>query len=71
MNDNLNALPAGSELNHYIIESVLGSGGFGIVYKAHHAHLDEQVVIKEFLPVELAGRHGNTVAPHGTMLLVS
>ncbi|MBU2115578.1 MAG: DUF2569 family protein [Gammaproteobacteria bacterium] len=66
MNDNLNALPAGSELNHYIIESVLGSGGFGIVYKAHHAHLDEQVVIKEFLPVELAGRHGNTVAPHGT-----
>ena len=66
MNDNLNALPLGSELNHYVIEAVLGSGGFGIVYKAHHAHLDEQVVIKEFLPVELAGRHGNTVAPHGT-----
>ena len=66
MNDNLNALPIGTELNHYVIEAVLGSGGFGIVYKAHHAHLDEQVVIKEFLPVELAGRHGNTVAPHGT-----
>ncbi|MBU2113003.1 MAG: SUMF1/EgtB/PvdO family nonheme iron enzyme [Gammaproteobacteria bacterium] len=66
MNDNLNALPLGTELNHYVIEAVLGSGGFGIVYKAHHAHLDEQVVIKEFLPVELAGRHGNTVAPHGT-----
>ena len=66
MIDNLNALPLGTELNHYVIEAVLGSGGFGIVYKAHHAHLDEQVVIKEFLPVELAGRHGNTVAPHGT-----
>ena len=66
MNDHLNALPLGTELNHYVIEAVLGSGGFGIVYKAHHAHLDEQVVIKEFLPVELAGRHGNTVAPHGT-----
>ncbi|WP_189484286.1 serine/threonine protein kinase, partial [Alishewanella tabrizica] len=26
----------------------------------------EQVVVKEFLPVELAGRHGNTVQPHGT-----
>ena len=66
MHDNIHALASGFELNHYIIESVLGSGGFGIVYKAHHAHLDEQVVIKEFLPVELAGRHGNTVAPHGT-----
>uniref|UniRef100_UPI002FD8EA64 serine/threonine protein kinase n=1 Tax=Arsukibacterium sp. TaxID=1977258 RepID=UPI002FD8EA64 len=66
MIENLNALQTGSTLNHYIIEAVLGSGGFGIVYKAHHTHLDEQVVIKEFLPVELAGRHGNTVQPHGT-----
>lgn len=58
------ALPIGTEINHYRIADVLGQGGFGVVYKAHHTHLDEQVVIKEFLPVELAGRHGSTVAPH-------
>ncbi|WP_333609409.1 serine/threonine-protein kinase [Arsukibacterium sp.] len=66
MSDNLNALQTGSTLNHYIIEAVLGSGGFGIVYKAHHAHLEEQVVIKEFLPQQLAQRHGNTVTPSAT-----
>lgn len=64
--DNLLALPAGTELNHYVVSDILGQGGFGIVYKAHHAHLDEQVVIKEFLPIELAGRQGATVTPHGT-----
>lgn len=66
MIDNIHALAPGFELNHYIIESVLGSGGFGIVYKAHHAHLEELVAIKEFLPTQLAGRHGNTVVPNST-----
>ncbi|MFA3792440.1 DnaJ C-terminal domain-containing protein [Aliiglaciecola sp. SL4] len=65
MDENILALPQGSPLNHYVIESVLGQGGFGVVYKAHHAHLNEQVVIKEFLPVELASRQGMTVLPHG------
>ncbi|MFA3792439.1 protein kinase [Aliiglaciecola sp. SL4] len=64
--ENILALPTGTEINHYVIESVLGQGGFGVVYKAHHAHLDEEVVIKEFLPVELASRQGETVTPHGT-----
>ncbi|MDO6711887.1 protein kinase [Aliiglaciecola sp. 2_MG-2023] len=64
--ENILALPIGTEINHYVIESVLGQGGFGVVYKAHHAHLNEQVVIKEFLPVELASRQGETVTPHGT-----
>jgi serine/threonine protein kinase len=30
----------------YIIEQVLGQGGFGITYKAHHTMLDASVVIK-------------------------
>ncbi len=30
----------------YVIEEVLGRGGFGITYKALHVELDEQVVIK-------------------------
>ncbi|CAI8154031.1 MAG: Serine/threonine-protein kinase Pkn1 [Pseudidiomarina mangrovi] len=63
--DHAFALTPGTELNHYVIESVLGQGGFGVVYKAHHALLHETVVIKEFLPVELAGRHGVSVVPHG------
>ncbi|MDO6695381.1 DnaJ C-terminal domain-containing protein [Aliiglaciecola sp. 3_MG-2023] len=66
MDENILALPQGTPLNHYVIESVLGQGGFGVVYKAHHAHLKEQVVIKEFLPVELASRQGTTVIPHGS-----
>ncbi|GAB2674705.1 protein kinase domain-containing protein [Aliiglaciecola aliphaticivorans] len=64
MDENILALPQGTELNHYIIESVLGQGGFGVVYKAHHAHLKSAVVIKEFLPLELASREGKTVSPH-------
>lgn len=63
--DHTFALTPGTELNHYVIESVLGQGGFGVVYKAHHALLHETVVIKEFLPVELAGRQGVSVVPHG------
>ena len=65
MTDHTFALAVGTELNHYVIESVLGQGGFGVVYKAHHALLHETVVIKEFLPVELAGRQGHSVVPHG------
>ena len=30
----------------YVIEEVLGRGGFGMTYKALHVKLDEQVVIK-------------------------
>ena len=59
------ALPQGFQLNQYTIDSVLGQGGFGIVYKAHHQHLGE-VVIKEFLPADMAGRDGDTVTPHSS-----
>jgi serine/threonine protein kinase len=59
------SLPKGTELNHYVIESVLGQGGFGIVYLARHAFLDELVALKEFLPIEVAGRSGLSIVPHG------
>lgn len=65
MTDHAFALTTGTELNHYQIEAVLGQGGFGVVYKAQHKLLHETVVIKEFLPVELAGRQGVSVVPHG------
>ena len=50
----LNALPPGTVLRDYVIESELGSGGFSIVYLArHHLNPDWLYAIKEFLPGEL------------------
>ncbi|WP_156870879.1 serine/threonine protein kinase [Ketobacter nezhaii] len=61
------ALPVGTVLQQFRIEAVLGYGGFGIVYKGRHQHLDEIVVaIKEYLPQEIATRDGATVFPLGT-----
>ena len=44
----LDALPQGSRLGAYVVEDVLGHGGFGIVYRARHADLDYVVAIKEW-----------------------
>ena len=57
------ALPVGSYVGTYQIESVLGQGGFGIVYKARHLDLNTIVAIKEYLPIEIAVREGHTVYP--------
>ena len=65
----LNALPPGTVLRDYVIESELGSGGFSIVYLArHHLNPDWLYAIKEFLPGELAVRtqDGTTVCPVNT-----
>ena len=61
--DRLDALRTGTELQGYVIESVLGHGGFGIVYRARHLDLGTIVAIKEFLPIEIAVRDGLTVHP--------
>ena len=52
------ALPAGTSLREYTLESVVGHGGFGIVYRAQHGELGVTVAVKEYLPVELAVREG-------------
>jgi formylglycine-generating enzyme required for sulfatase activity/serine/threonine protein kinase len=59
------ALPAGTRIEEFVIERVLGSGGFGITYLARDARLNRQVVIKENLPVQFCFRdtHSLTVAP--------
>ncbi len=44
----------GSTLSHYRIESELGRGGMGVVYRATDLRLDHSVAIK-VLPKQLAG----------------
>lgn len=51
-----NALPLGTTLAEYRLESVLGAGGFGMTYLARDANLDKLVAIKEYLPADLALR---------------
>jgi len=50
------ALPALTHLHWYVLERVLGQGGFGITYLAKDTNLDQRVAIKEYLPVEFATR---------------
>jgi len=60
-----NALPQGHQLDDYVIEGILGAGGFGITYLAQEKTLDRKVAIKEFLPRDLAvrGENGSTIHP--------
>src|SRR6476620_9134040 len=63
------ALPAGSRLHWYVLERVLGQGGFGITYLAHDTNLDRPVAIKEYLPAEIARRRSDASAwPHSDTL---
>ncbi len=55
--DSRNALPISYRLENYLIQSVLGDGSFGITYLAKDIQLNTLVVIKEYLPNELAVRN--------------
>ena len=50
------SLPAGARLEEFVIEKVLGSGGFGITYLAKDTSLGRRVVIKENLPAQFVWR---------------
>jgi len=54
-----NALPDGTELQGYTIQKHIGSGGFGIVYKAYNHDADRTSAIKEFFPAGLVSRDEN------------
>ena len=54
--DGSDALPLGSRLAEFEIRQVLGTGGFGIVYRAWDEALHRDVALKEYMPVSLAAR---------------
>ncbi len=65
----LHALPPGTLLHDYVIDSELGSGGFSVVYLARHRlNSNWLFAIKEYLPRELAMRDndGTNIHPVNT-----
>ena len=63
-NDNPGALPVGTRLGEFELRSVIGVGGFGIVYLAFDHALEREVAIKEYMPASLATRSQSVkVAP--------
>lgn len=56
MTNPANALPAGTRVDEFVIERVLGGGGFSIVYLAASARTSRSVVIKEYMPISIATR---------------
>lgn len=49
-------LPSGHEIMEHVVKSVIGEGGFGIVYLAEHPKLRIRAAVKEFAPFKLAYR---------------
>ena len=58
--DSGNALPVGTYLGEFELTSVLGEGGFGIVYLAWDHSLERRVALKEYMPSALSARVGQT-----------
>ena len=52
-------LPPGTRLEEFVIEQGLQSGGFGVTYLAQDESLGRRVAIKEYLPLEWAGRRAD------------
>lgn len=59
-------LQQGDVIRDYEIESLLGRGGFGVVYLAKHRELEVSVAVKEYFPTELSVREGKTIHPTGS-----
>ncbi len=53
------SLPEGTILDTYLISGVIGSGGFGITYRAEDINLRTPVAIKEYYPADFGDRESN------------
>jgi serine/threonine protein kinase len=63
----VNALAAGSAVQEYRVEKLLGVGGFGLTYLATDANLNLRVALKEYLPGDIALRGpGQTIGPRSS-----
>ncbi len=49
-------LPRGHALQEFVVEQVLGMGGYSVVYLAQDTKLQRKVAVKEYLPATLAAR---------------
>ena len=56
------SLPSGTHIEEFVIERVLGAGGFGITYLARDKRLDRLVVIKENLPAQFCFRDPSSMS---------
>jgi hypothetical protein len=54
--DASSALPSGFRVHEFVIDRLIGEGGFGIVYLARDLQLQRTVAIKEYMPAQLAYR---------------
>lgn len=61
-------LSKGTKIDQYVVNSVLGRGGFGITYLVHDESLQKDFALKEFFPEDLVIREGSairfTAKPH-------
>ncbi len=55
-----NALSPGTKIGEFEITSLIGAGGFGIVYLAYDHSLHRNVAIKEYMPSAFAARRSDT-----------
>ncbi|WP_263558363.1 serine/threonine-protein kinase [Paucibacter sp. B2R-40] len=53
-------MPVGTYVGEFELTSVLGEGGFGIVYLAWDHSLERKVALKEYMPSALSARVGST-----------
>lgn len=58
----LDALPPGTLIDHYVIDKVIGAGGFAITYRGLHRGLNKVFAIKEHFPRTHAYRDPQTMS---------
>ena len=56
------SLPDGHVINEYIIDKLVGVGGFGLTYLATDQNLNLPVAIKEYFPTDIATRGADDTA---------